>query len=178
MAKSSRPTVIAMAPATEPAPKPETRAIDPGDLASLLQFHLKRVGCDPGALDGAWNGKTSHAMAQFNAHAHTKFDVKVASLGALEAVKAQKARVCPLVCGKGQRVEGDRCVAEACPRGQIRGKNGDCVREAKTAERSTKGNEGGESNVLCDRGGCRKVPKNCKVPFNGGIPGKDSITCN
>ena len=128
-------SAIAMAPANETSTKPEPSAIDTADLASLLQVHLKQVGCDPGGLNGAWNDKTSHAMGQFNANAHTKFNVKVASLDALEAVKAHKDRVCPLECGKGQKAEGDRCVAEACKRGYIHNKDGECVREAKTAQR-------------------------------------------
>jgi uncharacterized caspase-like protein len=172
----SAPVVIAMAPANDAAPKSQPGAIDPGDLASLLQFHLKRVGCDPGALDGSWTDKSKRAMALFNTNARTHFDVKVASLGALEAVKEHKARVCPLVCGKGQRAEGDRCVAEACPRGQVRSKNGECVPEAKTAERPTKRDEGGDSNVLCDNHGCKTMPKNCKV-VSGIIPGRDEISC-
>jgi uncharacterized caspase-like protein len=126
-------TVVAMAPANESSTKPEPRAADSGYVASLLQFHLKRVGCDPGTLNGTWNDQTSHAMAQFNRSAHTNFDVKVASLGALEAVKEHKARVCPLQCGKGQKAEDDRCVAEACKRGYVHNKEGECVRAAKTA---------------------------------------------
>jgi uncharacterized caspase-like protein len=170
------PTVIAMAPTNETATKPEPRAIDAADLASLLQFHLRRVGCDPGALNGTWNDQTSHAMAQFNRSAHTNFDVKVASLGALEAVKEHKARVCPLECGKGYRAEQDRCVATACSRGHVRNKDGECVREAKTAERPTKGNEGGAGNILCVKGGCRMMPKNCES-VRSNDRGTEDIVC-
>ena len=162
------PTVIAMAPANEIVTKPEPRAIDSADLASLLQFHLRRVGCDPGALNGTWNDQTSRAMGKFNAHAHAKFDVKVASLGALEAVKAHKDRVCPLECGKGQKAEGDRCVAEACKRGYVHNKEGECVREAKTATAPAKNkHESGAGNtVFCDHHGCQSLPKNCRIVPN------------
>ena len=115
--KPSPPTAIALAtpnPAADPTKKSDMRAIDLADIAGLLQFHLKRVGCDPGALDGAWNDKTSRAMALFNTNAHTNFDVKVASLNALDSVKQHTTRVCPLICGKGYRVEQDSCVAIAC----------------------------------------------------------------
>ena len=162
-AKPAPPAAIAMAPANDAAAKPEPSAIDRTDLAKLLQVHLKQVGCDPGELDGAWNEKTSHAMALFNKNAHTNFDVKVASLDALEAVKAHQDRVCPLECGKGQHADGDRCVADACKRGYIHNKDGECVRQAKTAERPAKRNEGGNDNghILCDKYGCKKMPKNC-----------------
>ncbi len=40
-----------------------------------------------------------------------KLEIKVATLGALDAVKGQKDRICPLICGRGERVEGDQCVA-------------------------------------------------------------------
>jgi hypothetical protein len=171
------PTVIAMAPANETATKSAPPAIDSADLASLLQVHLKRVGCDPGALNGNWTDKSTHAMAQFNAHAHTKFDVKVASLGALEAVRAHKDRVCPLDCGKGQKAEGDRCVAEACKRGYVHNKEGECVREAKTATAPAATNKSSEENILCDRGGCRKIQKNCRLQYHDS-PGHEQMDCN
>jgi hypothetical protein len=46
----------------------------------------------------------------FNKNAGTKFDVKMASLDALDAVRTKTERVCPLICGKGQKVVGERCV--------------------------------------------------------------------
>jgi hypothetical protein len=33
-------------------------AMDPADVARLLQAHLKRVGCDPGVTDGSWDDKS------------------------------------------------------------------------------------------------------------------------
>ena len=134
-AKSASSTVIALAPAQpviEPAHEPK-RTIDPVDLASLLQVQLKRVGCDPGALNGKWTEQSAQAMGEFNKRAKATFDVKVASIDALDAVKQQKARICPLVCGKGLKAEEDRCVATACGRGFARNKAGECEREIKSA---------------------------------------------
>ena len=169
-AKAATPTVVALAipnPAIDSTRKPDANGIDAADIASQLQFHLKRVGCDPGALDGAWNDKTMHAMALFNSNAHTDFDVKVASLGALEAVKQQKARICPLVCGKGYRVEHDSCVAIACKHGQVRNGNGDCVQEPKATARSAEPNSSASGGqIYCDRNGCRPLAKNCHVIRN------------
>src|SRR5262249_56390717 len=109
-----------------------TPGMESADIARLLQFHLKRVGCDPGALDGKWTDQSARAMEQFNKREKASFDVKVASLSALDAVKQQKARVCPLVCGKGFKAEEDRCVAEACRHGMIRNKaTGECESQPK-----------------------------------------------
>lgn len=86
--------------------KPDIRG-----LTRDLQTELKRVGCDPGAQDGNWSSKSVQALDQFNRRAGMKLDVKVATLGALDAVKGQRGRICPLICGRGERVEGDQCVA-------------------------------------------------------------------
>jgi hypothetical protein len=84
--------------------------MDQADIARLLQAHLKRVGCDPGNSDGKWDDASRKALELFNKNAQTKFDVKLASLDALDAVRGKTDRVCPLVCAKGQKAEGDRCV--------------------------------------------------------------------
>ena len=137
VAKSQHaPTVIASAPSAPETTRALAPQMDEGDIARLLQFHLKRVGCDPGTVDGKWTDQSAHAMAEFNKRAKANFEVKVASLGALDAVKQQKARLCPLVCGKGFKVEEDRCIAEACRRGFVRNKaSGECERETKSATR-------------------------------------------
>ena len=150
------------------------RSIDASDIASLLQFHLKRVGCDPGPLDGAWNDKTMRALALFNKNAKTNFDVKVASFGALEAVKQQKARTCPLVCGNGFRAEQDSCVAIACKSGQTRNSNGHCVQELKATARSEvpKSSDSSGQIYLLQRGRlpeiAQKLPRYIHRPLGGG----------
>jgi len=167
------PTVVASAPSAPDATRALAPQMDEGDIARLLQFHLKRVGCDPGTVDGKWTDQSAHAMAEFNKRAKANFEVKVASLGALDAVKQQKARLCPLVCGKGFKVEEDRCVAEACRRGFVRNKaTGECAREIKAAgspSRDEGGGGGGGGQIFCaERGGCNPVPKNCKIVIVSG----------
>jgi hypothetical protein len=168
VAKSQQaPMVVASAPATEAAPNSLPK-MDPADVARLLQFHLKRVGCDPGALDGKWTDQSARAMEEFNKREKANFDVKIASIGALDAVKQQKARVCPLVCGKGFKAEEDRCVAITCQRGFVRNKDGGCERETKSAARpATREGNGGANNaggqIFCGRQGCSAVPKNCRI---------------
>jgi uncharacterized caspase-like protein len=112
LSPSDSKPVAAVAPAAAAAP-----AMDPSDVARLLQAHLKRVGCDPGSLDGNWNDGSSKSLQQFNQNAGTKFNVKVASLDALDAVRSKTMRVCPLVCAKGQKAEDDKCVQISCDAG-------------------------------------------------------------
>jgi uncharacterized caspase-like protein len=125
-------------PASEikPAPVVVVPAMDPADLRRLLQAHLKRVGCDPDIIDGNWNEGSRKALDQFNKNAGTNFDVKLASLDALDAVRAKTSRVCPLVCGKGQRAEGDRCLQITCESGFVLGPNGVCHKRPEPAARS------------------------------------------
>lgn len=164
--------------------KPDiARAIDLGDLARLLKVHLKRVGCDPGSLDSKWTKQSMHALQEFNKRTKAKFDVKVASIGALEAVKLQKGRVCPLVCGKGFKADGDRCVAIACRHGYVRDDAGVC-RRSRTAQSvarssSAKSTPQGGSVILCDGRGCRKVDRaRCHMESDGALIGKISVVCN
>jgi uncharacterized caspase-like protein len=105
---------------------PPQKTIDTADIARLLQFHLKRVGCDPGSPDGNWSAESRRAMESFNKSAGTTLDVTIASLDALDAVRAKTSRVCPLVCGSGFRIDGDRCVQITCESGFALGSDGAC----------------------------------------------------
>jgi hypothetical protein len=57
------------APPPPPAPPP----LRPEDMVFAVQTELKRVGCDPGAIDGAWGGRSREALAAFGHFA--KLDV-------------------------------------------------------------------------------------------------------
>ena len=63
-----------------------------------MQTELRRVGCLTAAADGEWNTASQRSLALFNRNAGTKFDVKLASLDALDAIKLKSSRVCPLIC--------------------------------------------------------------------------------
>lgn len=108
-------SVVAVLPAPDqakreieirPAPSGEVRAI-----TRNLQSELRRVGCDPGTVDGTWSEKSREALALFNQHAGTKLDTDSATVAALDMVKVQRGRICPLTCGAGQEERGGRCVA-------------------------------------------------------------------
>jgi hypothetical protein len=87
----------------------------PQDIPRLLQAELRRVGCDTGKVDGKWNAASRRALSAFNDRAGTKLDVKLASIDALDTVKAKTGRVCPLDCDRGYRASGDQCVKEKRP---------------------------------------------------------------
>jgi len=109
--------------------------MDPTDIARLLQAHLKRVGCNFGAVDGNWDTGSKKALELFNKHAKTSYDFRLASLDALDAVRARTDRVCPLICGRGQRVEGDRCVQISCSSGFFLNSSGACEKRPEPAKR-------------------------------------------
>jgi uncharacterized caspase-like protein len=103
---------LAAAPAKEPAP-PVPSA--PPDLARLLQTELKRVGCDPGSIDGKWGDKGEAALARFARHAKLALQTEAPTADALAALKGQQARVCPLECGSDAVERDGACVAKAPP---------------------------------------------------------------
>ncbi len=114
-------------------PPPAAPKMDPSDIARLLQAHLKRVGCDPGSMDGKWDDGSRKALELFNNSADTHFDVKLASLDALDSVRGKTDRVCPLVCAKGQRAEGDRCIQIGCSSGYVLNSSGACEKRPEPA---------------------------------------------
>lgn len=144
MAQSEPAAPVAAAPspapqvqqqiAALPAPNvtaPEPR-IDMRAIARDLQVELRRVGCDPGSTDGNWSAKSQDALGQFNRRAGMNLDTRGATVAALESVRVQRGRICPLVCGGGQRAEGDQCVAiPAAPKAPVK-------KEAARPERSRK----------------------------------------
>jgi uncharacterized caspase-like protein len=135
------------------AASPSAMKMDPSDIARLLQAHLKRVGCNTGSLDGKWDDSSQKALDLFNKNAGTRFDVKIASLDALDAVRGRTARVCPLVCGKGQKPDGDRCIQTSCRSGYVLNSGGECERKSETAAPSARAAKHEPSSAPAARGG-------------------------
>jgi hypothetical protein len=125
VAKPAEPVVAALPPpaATEPAPPPRPL---PEVIARLLQTELRRVGCKTGGSDGEWDASDRKALSLYNDRAGTKFDVKVASLDALDSVRTHADRVCPIDCDRGFHASGDHCVKITCDDDQVLGPNGTC----------------------------------------------------
>jgi uncharacterized caspase-like protein len=142
-AKEDAEKVAALAPSqSAPQVPPASPKIDQADIARLLQAHLKRVGCNSGSVDGNWDDSSRKALELFNKNAKTQFDTRLASLDALDAVRDKPDRVCPLICAKGQRADGDRCVQIGCDSGYFLNSSGSCEKrhepapKAKTATRA------------------------------------------
>jgi multidrug efflux pump subunit AcrA (membrane-fusion protein) len=126
-AKGNTEKVAALAPSQDRSPIPSSPPqIGPADLARLLQAHLKRVGCNAGKVDGDWDESSQRALDLFNKNAKTTFDVKVASLDALDAVRNELDRVCPMSCPTGARPDGDRCIQAGCEAGYFLNSDGSC----------------------------------------------------
>ncbi|MBR0847728.1 caspase family protein [Bradyrhizobium diazoefficiens] len=104
----------------------DTTQKPPPDLPRLLQAELKRVGCKAGEVGGDWDAGAQRALAAFNDKAGTKFDVKLASLDALDSVRAKAGRVCPLECDRGFRASGEACVKIVCDEGYLLGPKNTC----------------------------------------------------
>ena len=99
-----------------------------------MQGELRRVGCLTASADGQWNAASQRSMTLFNRHAGTKFDVKLASLDALDAIKLKSSRVCPLVCEHGFKADGNSCSKITCAAGSFLNDDNECEkRRAKQA---------------------------------------------
>jgi hypothetical protein len=121
------------APPASPAPPLQ---MDQSDITRLLQAHLKRVGCAMGEATGTWDDGSRKALELFNKSAQTTFDIKLASLDALDAVRSKAVRVCPLICGKGQRADGDRCIQIGCNSGFFLNSSGSCEKRPEPAPKA------------------------------------------
>jgi uncharacterized caspase-like protein len=106
--------------------------INAAELPRLLQIELQRVGCGPTTPDGAWNASAQRAMNLFNRNAKVNFDVKTASLEALDGVRSKSARICPLLCEHGYKADGERCVEIVCKSGFEVGDDNTCERIQST----------------------------------------------
>jgi uncharacterized caspase-like protein len=174
------PDPAAAAPPSPPSPSPPSAT----ELGKSVQAELRRVGCLIGFADGEGNAASRRAVELFNKSAGTKLDVKLASLDALDAIKAKPARVCPLICEYGSKADGDRCVKITCAAGSFLNDDNECekrksreppsarrdrderparvVRERPPAQASA-GKPSGQ--MVCDRGGCRPVERGCHLEF-------------
>jgi hypothetical protein len=143
----------AVASLTPPAQANPDRTVQQ-DIPRALQTELRRVGCKTGDIDGEWNASARRALSLFNDNAGTRLDVKVASIDALEVVKAKTGRVCPLDCERGTRVSGDRCVKITCDSDEVLGSNGTCRPKPERAPRVVTHQERRAPSPAAGRGRC------------------------
>jgi uncharacterized caspase-like protein len=186
-------TAAAVKPATAAPPAEKaanlaalTPAPPPADVTKSVQTELRRVGCLAAAADGDWNAASQRSLSQFNRYAKTKFDVKIASSEALDAIRQKSSRVCPMVCEHGFKADGDHCSRIACADGSFLNDDNECERRrgkapvAKPDEKvrqesfreqlrpevsAAKPQASGSGQVVCDTGGCRPVQRGCHIEF-------------
>jgi uncharacterized caspase-like protein len=189
------------APAAAPADKDKAvnvAALTTGspqvDVTKSVQAELRRVGCLTAAADGEWDAASQRSLTLFNRYAGTRLDTKVANVDALDAIKLKSSRVCPLVCERGYKADGDRCARIACAEGSFLNEDNQCEkrRETKPVAKRDAGDRsarrerverprdrpdvriprpvassggGGRGQIVCDRGGCRPVARGCRLEF-------------
>ncbi|MFC7702179.1 caspase family protein [Bradyrhizobium sp. GCM10028915] len=162
------------------APTSSQPTLSPRETAKLVQSELRRVGCLSGAADGDWNAASQRSLSTFNKYAGTKFDAKLASFDALDTIKAKPGRVCPQVCDRGFRADGDTCVKIACRVGYRVNDDNECEKvqdkkpvasreesKKRDAERkqveTSPSKPQASSQIFCNAAGCRPVGKGCRI---------------
>jgi hypothetical protein len=152
---------VASVPQKPDEPKPqEPPATDPTALARALQTELRRVGCDPGGIDGKWGANATDALGDFARRTKVKLSASEPTQEALKEVAGHKGRVCPIECGSGEKEVNGRCVAKAKPERRTRA----VERAAPRGRASSEGSSGG-SHKMCwsaERGGAAIV--SCDTP--------------
>jgi uncharacterized caspase-like protein len=176
---------------------PPSVSLSRTDIVKSVQLELRRVGCLTAAADGEWNSVSQRSLIQFNKHAETKFDVKLANAhDLLDVIKAKPARVCPLICDHGYKTDGERCVKVICRSGYEVDDDNACEKiqsgkpatgrektarpkQARTEVSSVKP-EVQERQIVCGSGGCRPVRKGCRITQVPAVAGgmRNGEVCN
>ncbi len=122
--------VAAVAPAASADNKSNLASLSTGapqaDVTKSVQTELRRVGCLSTEADGNWNTTSQRSLSLFNRYANTKLDTKLASTDALDSIKTKTARVCPLVCDRGFKAQGDSCIKIVCAEGSYLNDDNEC----------------------------------------------------
>ena len=160
----------------------------PADVTKSVQTELRRVGCLSGSADGDWNAASQRSLTLFNRYAGTKFDVKVASSDALDAIKLKQARVCPLVCDHGFKADGDHCSRIVCAEGSVLNDDNECEKKRAKTPVARRGNAAASDRassalraapptaaaspratgqIVCDDLLCRPVRRGCHLDYVG-----------
>ncbi|TPQ32359.1 caspase (peptidase) [Bradyrhizobium guangdongense] len=175
------------------APTPLQPGLSPQETTKLVQSELRRVGCLTTPADGDWNASSQRSLTLFNKYAGMKLDTKLASVDTFDAIKAKQGRVCPLICDRGFKADGDACVKITCRAGFRVNDDNECERiqdkkpvatrddanrrdaerkqtESKPAKPQTSG------QIFCAATvGCRPVRAGCRLEF---IKGSNVEVCN
>ena len=135
------------------------------NLSRLLQSELRRVGCGTAAIDDNWSATAQKALGLFNKNAGTKFDVKVASVDALEVLRTKLIRVCPLICEHGFKADGNQCTRIVCKAGYEVGDDNTC--EEVESRKAAKKRPATIASPVAERFG---APKESRGSVPSGLP--------
>ena len=94
------------AAAAAPPPRPSPVTLRPEELALAVQTELKRVGCDPGEVDGVWGGRSREALAAFGHFAKVGVAELAPTPDILALIKGKSAVVC-VASGEAQAPDGE-----------------------------------------------------------------------
>jgi hypothetical protein len=89
--EAPKPPAEAAVPAPPPPPPP---GLKPEEVVIAVQTELKRVGCDPGAIDGDWGGRSREALAAFGHFAKVDVGKLARTPEVLERIKGKAEVVC------------------------------------------------------------------------------------
>jgi hypothetical protein len=128
-----------------------------------------------------WSETAQRSLTLFNKYAGTKFDVKLANVDALDAVKGKPGRVCPLVCDHGFRADSDQCTKITCRAGYRVSDDNECEKiperkpaaaahdeprkrdqDRKDADSAAPKSQA-SGQMVCNGAGCRPVGKGCRL---------------
>ena len=97
-------------PAVETDPEPPADPRQDRELVRSLQAELNRLGCPVGRADGIWGRKSELGLKNYAQNSGKQLASLDPSAELLETLKGEKARICPLVCGRNQEEKDGRCV--------------------------------------------------------------------
>jgi uncharacterized caspase-like protein len=86
--------LAALQPQDQPAAEARLEALDAHTMTLVLQNELKRVGCDPGKIDGIWGQKGRAALRAFNKQTGSALATGQPTPEAITEIRNRKTGVC------------------------------------------------------------------------------------
>ena len=100
------PADAAPAGAAQGPPPPGAAPPGPGEIVIAVQAELKRVGCDPGEVDGVWGGRSREALAAFGHFAKVDVATLEPTPKIFVIIKGKAGTVCQAAAGPVEVDEG------------------------------------------------------------------------
>ena len=174
---------VAALPEALPAAKAPGPAPDPSTLTERLQTELKRVGCDPGDIDGNWGAKVRDALTEFAQNAKLALPVNEPTEEAFNAVVSRTERVCVLSCDSGEVERDGECARQDKGQSQAKAKSKSTYsrdsqsseRAQRSKKRSASSSESSRSETVSSRS--RSSSKRDCTPLNGPYGRYDNPWC-